>query len=77
MPEEHGWQRRVALQLATQLPENREDAYEVLRLLNELAQTFLWNDQAPLPAAAGDVVAFPAVSSSRCNGNASVSVRPR
>lgn len=72
------WQRRVALQIAAQLPENTEDALLVLKLATELVETFLVGGQARLaPAPAGALVAFPAASSSSRSANGSVSSLPR
>ena len=40
-PGDDGWQRRLALQLAAQLPEKPADALAVLALTEELVKAFL------------------------------------
>jgi hypothetical protein len=64
MPE--SWLRRQAIQIAAQLPEDPNDALEVLRLTTSLVESFL---RAPAQARALDrseaVIAFPAASNSR------------
>lgn len=60
-----GWQRRMAVQLAAQLPEDTEDALMVLDLVRELVEGFLAGSGQRLrlvPSA--EVKAFPAASSS-------------
>lgn len=61
-----GWLRRQAVQIAAQLPENPEDAIEVLELAKGLVESFLKQDQAaPALRPAAPVLAFPASASSR------------
>lgn len=55
------WQRRHAIQIAAQLPEDTRDALRVLELTRELVEGFLEGGQARAPA---EVVAFPASASS-------------
>lgn len=69
-----GWQRRVAIQIAAQLPENADDALMVLHLAVELVETFLKKDQPRMPA---ELIDFSAASSSPCSANGSVSRRPK
>ncbi len=64
MPEEQNWLRRQAIQIAAQLPENADDALQVLDLAKSLVSGFLKEPQVPLDRLRGEVVAFPASSSS-------------
>lgn len=59
MGEVLAWHRRHAIHIASQLPEDPEDALAVLRLSMELVEKFLIAPQAPLdrPVAALSVVA--------------------
>ncbi len=43
------WRRRHALALAAQLPEQHEDAKAVIRLMQDLIDGFLNEQQAPRP----------------------------
>lgn len=53
MSEDNGWRRRHALHVVTQLPDNTDDALEVLRLAREVVERFLVEPtQAPLVRAA-------------------------
>jgi len=54
------WQRRHAIQIAAQLPEDTRDALRVLELARELVESFLGDGQ---PRARAEVVAFPASAS--------------
>lgn len=56
MPERGDWRRRHALQIASQLPENPEDAEVVLRHVHELVDNFLHKGVDVQEAA---VLAFP------------------
>ena len=58
------WQRRHAVQIAAQLPENLDDAIEVLELAKQLVEGFLRPQPVLDRATGGDVVAFPTASSS-------------
>lgn len=45
MPQQRrAWLRRLAVQLAAQLPEEREDAQDVIILLRELVDGFMFAD---------------------------------
>jgi hypothetical protein len=60
MMESPTWHRRSAVQIAAQLPDNREDALRVLELTRELAENFLFKDDGCLrPASPAAVLAFP------------------
>lgn len=60
-----GWQRRMAVQLAAQLPEDIDDALTVLELARELVESFLAGpDQRLRLVASAEVKAFPAASNS-------------
>jgi len=59
MPD-NNWQRRMAIQIAAQLPERPEDALLVLELARELVETFLCEGQRPRPA---EVITLPIGSS--------------
>ena len=48
------WHRRLALQLATQLPENQNDAEIVLDLTRQLVVDFLNGDRPPAPSEPGE-----------------------
>ena len=63
MPDDKGWMRRHAIQIAAQLPEDPNEALAVLELAKQLVRGFLMEGQtrAPLPERA-DVVRFPAAS---------------
>lgn len=52
------WQRRHAIQIAAQLPEDSKDALRVLELARELVEGFLEGGQER--AALAEVVDFPA-----------------
>ncbi len=53
MPKKIAWRRRHAVQIAAQLPDNREDALAILELVKELVEGFLYpegaHDAAVLP----------------------------
>ncbi len=45
MPEDH--HRRLAVQLASQLPENKSDAVQVLECLTNLVDSYLYGAKEP------------------------------
>lgn len=57
--------RRVAIQIAAQLPESTEDALAVLRLASELVETFLEAKPPPGATSRAAVVDHPACFLSR------------
>jgi len=57
------WLRRQAVQIAAQLPENPDDAIQVLDLAKTLVNSFL-RPQEPRERLPGDIVPFPASASS-------------
>lgn len=78
MPDDRGWQRRVALQIAAQLPENLDDALAVLHLTKELVEVFLGAGQARAPGrGSGEVVAFSAAAISSRSASGNVSILPK
>ena len=61
MSEGESWLRRQALQIAAQLPGDTEDAFAILRHVEDIIQ-FLYCPPDPTPAPVGDdqsVVRFP------------------
>jgi hypothetical protein len=60
MPED--WHKRLALQLALQLPKNQADTDIVLSLLRDLSEKWLFTSQIPSRPSA-PVLHFPAVRS--------------
>lgn len=69
--------RRHAIQIVAQLPEEPSDALMVLELAKELVETFLAPEaHLPLRLVPGDVVAFPAASSSSRSASGTVSSLP-
>lgn len=58
MSADRNWRRRHAIQLVAQLPENVDDALEVLELARDLVKAFLSEEQ-PLAPAAGVLVFQP------------------
>ena len=61
MTEQNNWQRRMAIQIAAQLPEKTEDALLVLEMTRELIETFLGGAQRPRPV---ELLTFPTASAS-------------
>lgn len=61
MPDPNHWHRRQALQLASQLPEDPEDAWKILEALEELVNFWVGPRPADPGGGAGDhtVVRFP------------------
>jgi hypothetical protein len=60
-----GWHRRQALQIASQLPEEAEDAWAVLRLVEQLVGFFFEKPPEPPPEPGGQaVLRFPGGPSS-------------
>lgn len=51
MSADRNWRRRHAIQLVAQLPENVDDALEVLELAKDLVKAFLSEEQPSAPAA--------------------------
>jgi hypothetical protein len=61
-----GWQRRHAIQITAQLPEDPQEALTVLELAKTLVESFLLERQpVVVRERCAGVVAFPASSSSR------------
>lgn len=52
------WHKRHALLLASQLPENTDDAHMVIQALTELLDTFLTRDGEDMPQLADNVLPF-------------------
>lgn len=67
MAKNKGWQKRHAIQIASQLPENVEDALAVLNYARFLVTDFLGADKDALAEgrASATVKAFPASANSR------------
>ena len=59
-----GWQRRHAIQIAAQLPENTADALLVLELAKELVESFLGGAHRLRALPSAEIKAFSAASSS-------------
>ena len=54
------WHKRHAMSLASQLPENPDDARLVLAAMQELVDVFLAGSSEPAPARADNVLPFAA-----------------
>lgn len=75
---QEGWQRRHAIQIVAQLPENTADALLVLEFAKELVERFLApGDQRLRLVSSADVTAFPAASNSALSVPGSPSGLPR
>ncbi|MEH2501211.1 uncharacterized protein YjeT (DUF2065 family) [Bradyrhizobium sp. AZCC 1578] len=56
MPQQ--WHRRHAMMLASQLPENSDDARLVVKAMTELLDTFMAKSEGAAPARAANVLPF-------------------
>lgn len=73
-----GWQRRHAVQIVAQLPENTEDALMVLELARDLVEGFLAGTGQRLRVVpSAEIKLFPAASSSALSLPGSPSSLPK